>query len=111
MGKWSSHWLLFGAIFVAAWSLKLFPAAEGMWITFELRHYARLVRQSDCFLGEKMRLLDRIDALEARIDDGASIGVLRWRRCSSIIDELCEQGITPDEVRLIERELLKLEKR
>ncbi len=105
-----SPWLLGIAVFGTAWAATMLPSAANWWIRVQVREHARLVRQSDCSLPDKERLLDRLDALESRISDGASIGLLRWHECSSIVEGLCEQGITSDEVRLIERELAKLEK-
>ena len=105
-----SPWLLGAVVFATAWAATAFPSVSNWWIRGAVREHARLIRQSDCTLPEKERLLDRLDALERRIEDGASIGLLRWHECSGIIEELCEQGITADEVRLIERELVKLER-
>lgn len=105
-----SPWLLGALVFATAWAVTAIPSASNWWIRGQVREHARLIRQSACSLPEKERLLDRLDALERRIEDGASVGFFRWHECSSIVEELCEQGITADEVRLIERELAKLEK-
>lgn len=105
-----SPWLLGALVFATAWAVTAFPSVSNWWIRLQVREHARLVRQSGCSLPEKERLLDRLDVVEGRIDDGASIGLLRWHECSRIVEELCEQGITSDEVRLIERELAKLER-
>ena len=102
--------MLGAVVFCTAWAVTAFPSVSNWWIRGAVREHARLVRQSTCTLPDKERLLDRLDGLEGRIEDGASIGLLRWHECSRIVEELCEQGITSDEVRLIERELARLEK-
>ena len=109
-GRAISPWLLGAVVFATAWAVTAFPSASNWWVKLQVKEHARLVRQSSCSLTEKERLLDRLDALERRIEDGASIGLLRWHECSNVVEELCEQGITADEVRLIERELAKLER-
>lgn len=109
-GRGISPWLLGAVVLGTAWAVTAFPSFSNWWIRGQVKEHARLVRQSACSLPEKERLLDRLDALERRIDDSAPIGLLRWHECSVIVEELCEQGITADEVRLIERELAKLER-
>lgn len=105
-----SPWVVGVVVFGTAWAVTAFPSVSNWWIGGQVREHARLVRQSACTLPDKERLLDRLDVLERRIEDGASIGLVRWHKCSVIVEELCEQGITSDEVRLIERELAKLER-
>lgn len=79
-------------------------------IRFSLHGYAAEVRRANRSLEEKERLLDRIEALDDRLRDGATIGTPRWIEAVGAIRKMLSNGIDPDEVRLIERELQRLER-
>ncbi len=57
----------------------------------------------------KERLLDVIERLEDRLDLGRSVDLLRWHRHAEAIQDMLDEGIVGDEVRLIERELERCE--
>ena len=70
---------------------------------------ARAVRRSTLILQEKERLLDVIERLEDRLDLERSVDLLRWHRHAEAIQDMLNEGIVGDEVRLIERELERCE--
>lgn len=78
-------------------------------IRSDLQEYGQAVRRAGITLADKERLLDHIDSVEDRLEQGKSIGYLRWRRTDSTVRELLEDGIHGDEVQLIERELDRVE--
>jgi len=75
----------------------------------DLRGFARAVRRSTLMLHDKERLLDVIEHLEDRVELEESIGPLRWWQHAEAIQEMLDEGIVGDEVRLIERELDRAE--
>jgi len=75
----------------------------------DLRGFAGAVRRSTLMLHDKERLLDVIEHLEDRVDLEESIGPLRWYQHAEAIQEMLDEGIVGDEVRLIERELERAE--
>jgi len=75
----------------------------------DLRGFAGAVRRSTLMLHDKERLLDVIEHLEDRVDLEESIGPLRWYQHAEAIQEMLDEGIVGDEVRLIERELDRAE--
>ena len=70
---------------------------------------ARSVRRSTLVLQEKERLLDVIERLEDRLDLERSVDLLRWHKHAEAIQDMLDEGIVGDEVRLIERELERAE--
>ncbi len=70
---------------------------------------ARAVRRSTLLLQEKERLLDVIERLEDRLDSERSVDLLHWHRHASASQDMLDEGILGDEVRLIERELERCE--
>lgn len=99
--------LLFVAIAVLFWQ---WSAIVGHIVRSDLQDYARASRKADIPLVEKEKLLDQIEALEDRLDAGESIGYWRWKRTDGTVRELLKGGISGDKVRLIERELGRIEK-
>src|SRR5436190_20716484 len=53
-----------------------------------LHGYAAQVRRANCSLSEKERLLDRIEALDDRLREGATVGTLRWLESDRIVREM-----------------------
>ena len=80
-------------------------------IAFDLREYATEIRQSKLVVDDKVRLLDQIDELDGRLDEGCSLGLFRWWASNDAVRELIQGDITADEVRLLERELEQVGKR
>jgi hypothetical protein len=76
----------------------------------DLRDYARTVRRSQISVTDKEKLLDVIERLEDRIGD-EQISWLDWRRHDDTLRDILRFGIQPEEVRLVERELQRVEKR
>ena len=79
-------------------------------IDASLRTYARAVRQANSPLHERERLLDLIDDLRDRLNDGEQTSLLRWIGHDEAVREMIANGITPDELQLIERELQRAQK-
>jgi len=75
----------------------------------DLWELARAVRRSTLMLHDKERLLDVIEHLEDRVEVEESIEPLRWWQHAEAIQEMLDEGIVGDEVRLIERELDRAE--
>lgn len=84
-------------------------AVERILIRSDLQDYGRAVRNATIAISDKERLLDHIDSVEDRLEQGKSTGYLRWRRTDGIIREILEDGIHGDEVQLLERELDRVE--
>lgn len=99
-----------GFCLLALLVLSNWSSVVSMSIQHDLDEYGRLVRASKRSVGEKERLLDVIDSVEEKLDLGAVPSMRRWLRHDSVIRAMLARGITPDEVRLIERELQKFEK-
>jgi hypothetical protein len=76
----------------------------------DLRGFARVVRKSTLLLREKERLLDEIEHLEDRVDFEQAIDLIRWWQHAQAVDDMLNDEIEGDEVRLIERELDRSEK-
>jgi hypothetical protein len=87
--------------FILAW-----PSLMTFAVDLNLDEYSKSVRGGSCSIQEKERLLDLIDGLKERIDDGASISTFRWMRHDQAIQPLLEGGLTSDDARLLEREFL-----
>jgi len=85
------------------------PRLHQWQIEGDLRDYARTARKSDLVLHQKEQLLDAIDRLQDRLEQGETIGFFRWRRCDEAVRDLTRAGITSDEVKLIVRELHRIE--
>jgi hypothetical protein len=77
----------------------------------DLHGYGMTVRRSDCSLSDKERLLDLLDDLDERIGQGEQTSILSWRDEDEIIGSLLKESLTPDRVRLIERELVKVRRK
>ena len=77
----------------------------------DLGDIARDVRRSTLALSEKERLLDEIEAIEDRIDTGATLSLYAWLRSNRAVRDILRTGVTPDNARLIERELRRVESR
>lgn len=80
-------------------------------IRSDLRHYAQQVRGSSLSLPEKIKLLDRIEAISDRIDAGSNLSHGRWLEADQAVREMLAEGVTEDEVVLIDRELGRVEGR
>jgi hypothetical protein len=78
-------------------------------VRFELNKFARAVRASDRMLEEKEKLVDRIDAVEKLLSNENRLSIFAWITHIEDIRDMLKDGITADEVRLIERELEKIE--
>ena len=84
------------------------PSLVAFSVQHDLHDYAKTIRASDRNLEEKERLLDMIDSVETRLNNGATLSLWEWRVHNQSIHAMLEDGITADEVRLIERELQKV---
>jgi hypothetical protein len=78
-------------------------------IRSDLQDCGQAVRRAEITLADKERLLDRIEFIEDRLNQGDPLGYLRWRRTASVIQGMLEDGIHGDEARLLERELDRVE--
>jgi hypothetical protein len=76
----------------------------------DLRDYSQAIRHADCVLAQKEQLLDQVEALEDHLRKGQCIGWLRWRETDQVVRDLIEGGINSEKVRLIGRELRRLER-
>jgi len=81
------------------------PTISRAVITNDLRHYSTVVRQSDVDVEIKVQLLNQIDDLEGKIQQGHSIGLFRWRSTDAAIRELLTGELSSEDVLLIQREL------
>jgi hypothetical protein len=77
----------------------------------DLADIARETRQSALTLTDKERLLDQIEAIEDRLDAGATVSLYQWLRSDRAVRDLLRAGITSDNAHLIERELRRVESR
>lgn len=77
-------------------------------IRVELHSYAKVVRSSKCSLQDKERLLDEIETLDGRMKSGAKITALRWAEFHDTVRPLVA-ALCADDVRLLERELQRIE--
>ena len=68
------------------------------------------MRKSTLSLPEKERLLDVIERLDDKADEGEQFDWLTWSRHNETVKELVHGGLDYQKVRLIERELLRAEK-
>ncbi len=94
------------AVLIAKW-----PSFVAKGIRHDLHEYAKAIRGCDQGLSDKERLLDVIDAVEAQLDSGTMPSMFSWTAHDDAIRAMLSDGITPDEVRLIERELQKIERK
>jgi hypothetical protein len=77
----------------------------------DLADIAREMRQSSLSLSDKERLLDQIEAIEDRLDAGATVSLYQWLRSNRAVRDMLRAGITTDNAHLIERELRRVESR
>ena len=80
-------------------------------IDCDLTDIARDIRRSSLALKDKEQLLDQIEAIEDRIDTGATLSLYAWLRSNRAVRDMLRAGVTPDNARLIERELRRVESR
>ena len=78
-------------------------------IDCQLNGYAAEVRRSNISLAEKERLLDLIEGLQGRLEQGGQIILVSWLKHDHTLRQILGDGIVGDEVRLIERELNRVE--
>lgn len=100
-----------GLLVVVALLIAKWPWFVVRGIRHDLHEYAKAIRGCDQRLSDKERLLDVIDAVEARLDNRAIPSMFSWTAHNDAIRAMLDGGITPDEVRLIERELQKVERK
>jgi hypothetical protein len=60
-------------------------------------------------LAEKERLLDQVEKIEDHLRKGEAIGWLRWRETDQVVRDLIQGGVNGEKVRLIGRELRRVE--
>ena len=89
-------------------SVAFVPQLIELFVRLDLHSYAKVVRSSSCSLHDKERLLDQIDELDRKVQDGAKITALRWAEFHDAVGPLLA-ALGADEVRLLERELQRLE--
>ena len=77
----------------------------------DLGDFARDIRRSTLALKDKEQLLDEIEAIEDRIDTGATLSLYAWLRSNRAVRDMLRTGVTPENARLIERELRRVESR
>jgi hypothetical protein len=80
-------------------------------IDCDLTDIARDIRRSALALKDKEQLLDEIEAIEDRIDTGATVSLYQWLRSARAVRDMLRIGVTPENARLIERELRRVESR
>jgi len=97
--------LLALVVVIAQW-----PSLITFGIQHDLHEYAIAIRSCNQFLEDKERLLDLIDAVESQLENGAMPSMFGWTAHNDAIRAMLDDGITPDEIRLIERELQKAER-
>jgi len=98
--------LLVVIVLIAQW-----PSLIASGIRHDLHDYAKAIRGCDQRLSDKERLLDVIDAVEVELDNGAMPSMFVWTAHDDAVRAMLSDGITHDEVRLIERELQKVERK
>jgi hypothetical protein len=76
----------------------------------DLRDFAHSVRKSALSLNEKEKMLDVIERLDDKADDGEQFDWLTWSRHAETVREIVHGKLDSEKVRLIERELLRAEK-
>ena len=76
-------------------------------VQVDLRDFGRSVRKSTLSLPEKERLLDVIERLDDKADDGEQFDWLTWSRHAETVREIVHGKLDSEKVRLIERELLR----
>ena len=76
----------------------------------DLRDFAHSVRKSTLSLPEKERLLDVIERLEDKADEGEQFDWFTWSRHAETVKEIIRGGLDSEKMRLVERELLRTEK-
>jgi hypothetical protein len=87
------------------------PSLVAFRIRQNLHDYGVTIRHCDCSLSDKERLLDILDDLEERVGRGEQSSLFLWADEDEIIRSLLKGRITPERVRLIERELLKVRRK
>jgi len=100
-----------GLLVVVGLLIAKWPSFVASGIRHDLHEYAKAIRGCDQSLSDKERLLDVIDALEVELDNGAMPSMFSWTAHNDAIKAMLDGGITSDEVRLIERELQKVERK
>jgi hypothetical protein len=111
--------LVLVAAVVSNWS-SITSSLTASIIRSDLADYAKAVRRSALPLPDKLRLLDRLDALDALFRSSPPVSLSRWRRFDAVVRELltADPGwpftppgwISRDRAILLERELDKLER-
>lgn len=76
----------------------------------DLRDFGRSVRKSTLSLPEKERLLDVLERVEDKSEEGEQFDWLTWSRHNETAKEILHGGLDHDKVRLLEREILRAEK-
>jgi hypothetical protein len=104
---WAS---VLAVILVLAWWF--WPSITRVVVVHDLRTFSTKIRQSGFHLRAKIEVLDQMDDIEHQLDQGRSIGLLKWRATSSAIEEILADEETVEEVvPLIQRELRQVERR
>ena len=86
------------------------PVVKAGMIREDLHDYARAVRRSHRSLYDKWKLLDRIEAIEDRLDQGETVNIFKWQSTDEAIRDMLRYTISDDEVALIKRELQRVER-
>jgi hypothetical protein len=63
-------------------------------IDCDLTDIARDIRRSALSLKDKEQLLDQIEAIEDRIDSGATVSLYQWLRSDRAVRDMLRAGIT-----------------
>ena len=100
-----------GLLVVVALLIAKWPSFIASGIRHDLHEYAKAIRGCEQSLSDKERLLDVIDAVEAQLDNGPMPSMFVWMAHDDAVRAMLSDGITHDEVRLIERELQKVERK
>ena len=98
-------------ILVFAGAALTWPSWSRFKIDCDLTDMARDIRRSALALKDKEQLLDQIEAIEDRIDTGATVSLYHWLRSNRAVRDMLRTGVTPENARLIERELRRVESR
>ncbi|HEU4389257.1 MAG TPA: hypothetical protein VFV34_15750 [Blastocatellia bacterium] len=104
-----------GAVLIVAIGLTLGVKGWRAFVQFGVakdlsEYHAKIASNDDLDEQTKRRLLDGIDGCRARVRE-KPIGFLRWMTYSESFEGVLNDGtITPEEVRILDRELDRLEK-
>jgi len=104
-------WSVAALVILLSLAWFFWPVVTRTIITHDLRQYSTVIREAELDVDAKIRLLDQIDDLEGKIQQGNKTSLWRWYSTDAAIRSLLSREINDEEVRLVERELRQVEDR